>query len=107
MQPPVEIYEELVRLGLEWADANAAADLLEETKKPLISQLSTECEEKSAVARENYALRHAEYEKHIRTMVATRKLANKAKVRFDSYKIYVDLLRTQNANERAANRSAP
>lgn len=103
---PHEIHEKLVTLGEEWAENQAAAELLEECKKPLISQLSTECNEASATAKEAYALRHADYKKHIEIMVKARKSANKSKVRYDSAKVWVDLLRTQNANERAANRSA-
>jgi len=104
---PNEIHEKLVTLGEEWADAQAAAELLEETKKPLLSQLSTECNEQSAAAKEAFALRHPDYRKHIEIQVKARKAANKAKVRFDGAKVWVDLLRTQNANERATNRSAP
>jgi hypothetical protein len=85
---------------------NAAADLLEETKKSLIAELMTECNEKSSSAKETYALHQKRYRDHIESMVVARKAANKAKVRYDSAKVWVDLLRTQNANERAANRSA-
>lgn len=101
-----DIHEKLVTLGEAWAESQAAAELLEENKKPLLSQLSTECNAESATAKEAYALRHEDYKKHLDIMVKARKAANKAKVRYDSAKVWVDLLRTQNANERAANRSA-
>lgn len=104
---PNDIHEKLVTLGEEWADANAAAELLEENKKPLLSQLSTECNENSATAKESFALRHTDYKKHLEIMVKARKASNKAKVRYDSAKVWVDLLRSQNANERAANKVAP
>jgi len=106
MMNPHDIHEKLVTLGEAWAEAQAAAELLEENKKPLLSQLSTESNESSSSAKEMFALRHPDYKSHLEIMVRARKGANKAKVRYDSAKVWVDLLRTQNANERAANRSA-
>lgn len=103
---PHEIHEKLVTLGTEWAEANSTADLLEETKKSLIAELMTECNEKSSAAKETYALRQKRYLDHIEGMIMARKAANKAKVKYDTAKVWVDLLRTESANERAANRSA-
>ena len=100
MLNPHDIYERLVTAGEDWADQQAAAELLEETKKSLLSNLATEIDGSQA-AKEAFALRHPDYEKHIKTMVNARKAANKAKVRYDSAKIWSELLRTQNANERA------
>lgn len=105
MLSPHDIHEKLVTLGTEWAETNAAADLLEETKKSLIAELMTECDEKSSAAKESYALRQKRYREHIEEMITARKLANRAKVKYDTAKVWVDLLRTQNANERAANRA--
>jgi hypothetical protein len=103
---PQDIYRELVRLGEAWADANYAAELAEEVKKSLISQLATESPEAAISAREAFALRHPDFRKHIETMVGLRRAANKAKVRYDSAKSYAEMKRTQAANERAANRYA-
>ncbi|MGA1532566.1 MAG: hypothetical protein ACO33E_06010 [Aquiluna sp.] len=103
---PLEIHERLVAAGESWATAQEAAELLEETRKPLISQLGLECSESSAAAKEAYALRHPDYDKHIKMMVKNRAAANKARVRWESAKIYAELLRTQAANERATMRSA-
>lgn len=106
MIEPEDIHERLVNLGKEWAETNAAADLLEETKKSMISKLANECEEKSMAAKESYALGHKDYESHVNQMVDARRLANIAKVKYESAKVWVELLRTQSANERAANRVA-
>lgn len=106
MLNPENIYERLVKLGDEWADAQEVAELMEETKKTLVSQLASDSDEKSIAARESEALRSDEYKAHIETMVKARKGANKAKVRYDSAKIWSELLRTKAATERAANRSA-
>lgn len=107
MFKPHDIYEQLVTMGTEWADSNAAAEILEETKKTLIAELMADCDEKTWSAKENYALRQKKYLEHIEIMTMARKTSNRAKVKYDSTRVYADLLRTQNANERAANRSAP
>ena len=104
---PHDIYERLVNLGGQWADAHAAAELLEETKKTLLAELMTECDEKSSVAKETYALRQKRYFDHVEEMVMARKAANRAKVRYDAAKVEVDMERTKAANERAALRVAP
>lgn len=103
---PQDIYRKLVTLGEEWADAHAAAELLEETRKSLLSQLSTESQESSVSAREAFALRHADYLRHVENMVNLRKAANKARVRYDSARVLAELKRTEAANERATNRYA-
>lgn len=103
---PNNIYEQLVKAGESWADAQHAAELLEETRKTLIAQLATESNENSIAAREAFAFRHADYKKHIEAMTGSRRQANKAKVRYDSMKILAELKRTEAANERAANRVA-
>lgn len=104
---PNGVYEQLVRLGEEWADAHGAAELLEETKKSVLANLAADSNESSMAAKENYALRHEDYRKHLTAMVASRKAANKAKVRYDSAKIWAELKRTEAANERATKGFAP
>lgn len=103
---PTEVYKQLVKEGELWADAQHAAELLEETKRSLLSQLSTESNETSAAAKEAFSTRHPDYRKHLEAMVGARRAANKAKVRYDSMKILAELRRTEAANERAANRYA-
>lgn len=103
---PRDIYTELTKLGEAWAEANYKAELAEESKKSLLSELSAESEEKAASAREAYALRHPDYVDYIKDMVKLRFEANKAKVKYDSAKTYADMLRTEAANHRAAMREA-
>jgi len=97
---PNDIYEKLVTAGDLWADCDAAASILEESKKSLLSQLSTDIEGSQA-AKESFALRHPEYKAHLEQMVDARKEANKAKVRYESAKMFSELMRTVAANERA------
>lgn len=101
---PAEIFEKLVMLGDEWCEANCSADLLEESRKSLISQLTQQflLTYKSRTEMESAALRHPDYIAHVESMVTARKAANKARVRYDSAKVYSELLRTNAASERAA-----
>ena len=103
---PNEIYEKLVTAGNEWSEANYAAELLEESKKSLLAQLMTKSAAPSRVAAETKALASFAYKEHIELMVSARRDANKARVKYDSARVYSELLRTQAANERAANREA-
>lgn len=85
---------------------NYAAELLEETKKTLLAQLMAKSSKTSVAAAESEALASDAYDEHIRKMVKCRMQANKAKVGYDSAKVWAELKRTEAANERAANRSA-
>lgn len=98
---PDNIYQKLVEAGDAWAEAHEVAELLEESKKTLISQLAADSTEKSMAGKEAEALRHPDYERHIKAMTVARKAANKAKVRYDSAKVWAELKRTEAANLRA------
>ena len=100
------VYEKLMAAGEAWADANAAADILEETKNTVLAQLAADSNESSVAAKENYARAHPDFDRHLRAMVNARKAANRAKVVYDSAKVWVECKRTESANERAANRVA-
>lgn len=103
---PDKIHEKLVRAGHDWSEAEAIAELMEETKRIVISQLAAECTESSMTAKEAYAHRHPEYKAHIEKMVNARKMANKARVEWISGQKWADLKQTQSANDRATMRSA-
>lgn len=94
------VYATLVKAGEEWADADAAASLLEETKKAVIAKLINEAEG-SVNAREYKALADPEYRKHCEGMVTARKAANKARVRYDSAKVLAELRRSEESTRRA------
>lgn len=98
---PDKIYDELVRAGESWADADAAATLLEETKKSVLAKLMNEADATSIAGKEMYALADPEYRKHVSGMVDARKAATKAKVRYDSAKVLAELRRSQESTRRA------
>lgn len=95
-----EIHDRLVAAGEDWADLDAAASLLEETKKSVLAELMNKAEG-SVAARESEALANPVYKHHVTTMVAARKDANRAKVKYDSAKAWCELVRTQEATRRA------
>lgn len=100
---PEKIYHNLVTLGEDWAQADAAASMLEETRTSLRAKLTSELlPEKGSVAK---ALVYAEateaYSDHVKSAVKARRIANVAKVKYDSAKVWVDLMRSKEATKRA------
>jgi len=96
-----ELYHKLVTAGEDWSDKDAAASLLEETKKSIIAGLKNESGANSNIAKEDYAWEHQTTKCHIENMVKARHEANKAKVHYESIKTWIDLLRTKEATKRA------
>jgi hypothetical protein len=94
-------FDAILRAGEDWADKQAAADLLEETRKSVLARLMIGAEATSQGAREMYALADEEYTSFVEGMVQARKAANKARVRYDSAKVLAELRRSQEATRRA------
>lgn len=102
---PQEVYERLVTAGDDYADKNAAAEILEETKKVELARLMNGLEGSQA-AKEAEALCNPLYCSFLGRMIEARKEANKAKVKYESAKMFAELLRTKAATERQANKYA-
>lgn len=101
MMDPDKIYESLVKAGEDWADAEAAADLLEETRKSVLARLMNDSAVASVAGKEMMALADPEYTEFLEGMVQARKVANKARVRYDSARILSELRRSQESTRRA------
>ena len=97
---PEAIYQKLSEAGEEWADKDAAANLLEETKKTLLAELMHGFTGSNA-ERERGALADTTYKHHLKTMVAARKESNRAKVRYDAMRVLAEMRRTQESTRRA------
>lgn len=97
---PEKIYHQLVEAGEEWADKDAAANILEETKKTLLAELMQGFQGSNA-ERERCALADTTYKHHLKTMVAARKDATRARVRYDSMRVLAEMRRTQESTRRA------
>ena len=102
-------------LGIEWAEKNETASLLEETKKTLLAQIIAEI---TAAARaggkkglsfaqaETEALADVRYETHLREMTEARREANKARVRHETAGVRLEMLRSLMATQREEMRLA-
>lgn len=97
---PEAIYQKLLSSGEDWTDKEAAAEILEETKKTVLAELMLGFQG-SMAERERNALADAAYKLHLTKMVAARREANRAKVRYDSAKVLAEMRRTQESTRRA------
>lgn len=111
---PAKLTAEVIVIGEEWADQDAAASSLEETKKPLFAKIALENltlgaksgnvgerpKAMSAAAAELHALSDPRYEQHLELMVQARKEANRLRVRYDMGKMKLELMRSLQANMR-------
>ena len=97
---PERIFHQLNEAGDEWANCQAAAELLEENKKTVLAELMVQLQG-SAAERERTALADPVYKLHLSNMVSARKEANRARVRYDSMKVLAEMRRTEAANRRA------
>ena len=98
---PEKIYNSLIESGESWADLQAAAELLEESKKSVLAELANKCPENSLGARESLALADPVYRLHLVNMVAARQAATRARVRYDALKVLADMRRTIESSRRA------
>jgi hypothetical protein len=100
---PDKIYNELMVSGEDWADKDAAANLLEEGKKSLLAQLAIEegAQGQSYVKAEALALANRDYKDYVASMVEARRVANRAKVRYGAIQVLAELRRSQESTRRA------
>lgn len=104
---PERIYKMIVEAGDDWADKDAAATILEETKKTVHSEIfNGQPQAMSVSAREHAANADSAYKLHVINMVTARKNAHKAKVRFDGAKLLSEMRRTEAATQRALMRNS-
>lgn len=97
---PEDIYRQLLECGDDWVDKNAAAELLEETKKSVLAELMNDLQG-PATERERRALADPAYKLHLTNMTSARKEANRARVKYDSMKVLAEMRRTQESTRRA------
>jgi hypothetical protein len=99
---PNKIYHEIVTAGEDWSDKDAAANLLEETRKSVLAELINGASHMGTMAaRESKALSDPAYKLHLTNMVAARKEANRAKVKYDAVRVLAEMRRTQESTRRA------
>lgn len=78
-----------IDLGDIWADANAAASLLEETRRSVRARMSRGYRKGGLGVSDAEAAAESspEYVAHVEAMVEARRLADRAKIRLDSFKV--------------------
>lgn len=96
-----KIHAALVQSGEDWADADAAASLLEETRKSVLAKCMNDSDATTVAGKEMLALASPEYRKHVEGMVSARKTANRLRVRYDSARVLAELRRSQESTRRA------
>lgn len=100
---PATLARTMFEHGRDWAEANCGADLLEETRRTLRSQIALRFlpDAGSVSKAEMHAEATQEYIDHIKSMVEARKIANIARAQFDADRAFIDLVRSQESSRRA------
>jgi hypothetical protein len=90
--------------GQAWADAKAAYEALEQTRKSVLAQgmKGYFAEGMTAAKAETMALADETYIEFVKRLVKAGHAADKARVRYDVLKVKIELLRTNASTERAA-----
>jgi hypothetical protein len=99
-----KLCDEAEAAGLAWADASAAADALEVTRKSVLAHSMAGFLQEGMPANkaETFALAQESYMDFIKRMVSARKAADRARVHYDVLKTRIELIRTNASTERAA-----
>jgi len=91
---------ELGERGVTWADADAAYRALDDVTKSVLAKHANESPETSAAAKERDARCHPKFYEHLESVRRARAVANKARVKYDTYKMFVELTRSNASTER-------
>ena len=94
------IYSELIAAGDDWADKDAAAILLEQTKSSVLANLAIASGCKTVSEAERHALASPDYRFHVEHLVEARKAANKARVKYQAIQTLAELRRSQESTRR-------
>ncbi len=97
-----DLAQKIIDAGNDWADKDAAASALEETRRSVKAKIANDClAESSSVAKaELIAEASPLYSQHIASMVEARRIANRAKVYYDGMKINYEMMRSLEATRR-------
>lgn len=93
----------LIEVGETWADLDASASLFEELRKSVLGKLVLEFTASGMPAgkAEHAAYDAPEYRQHVTQMVEARRKATRARVRWDTGRVHVDLMRSAESTKRA------
>jgi hypothetical protein len=93
----------LIEVGTDWADLDSAASLLEELKRSVVGKLVLEhtADGMPVGKAEHAAYASPEYQQHVRAMVEARRKATRARVRYDTGRAHIELMRSAESTKRA------
>lgn len=98
---PNRLYQKMVEAGNDWAEKQAAYQVLEDTRNTVLARMTQASQAPSVAAREIEARSSIQYEEHIKASQQAQAEALKAKVKYEAIKVWIELTRTKAANERA------
>lgn len=95
------IAEQFRIVAKQWVDADAAADLLEQTKTAVLSERMQALGDMPVSKAEAQVKASPEWKEFITTMVNARKTANRLKVQMEYLRLKFQEWSSENANKRA------
>ncbi len=95
-----QLSEQLYKAGVDWADKNAAANLLEETKSATLSQMMSQFSELPVSRAEMNVKASGEWMQFINKMVSARHKSDLAKVRLEFLRAKLQEWQSAEANHR-------
>jgi len=95
------ISEQYRVVAKNWVDANAAADMLEETKSAVLSQMMSRSYASAVNAKELEVKASAEWYGYLEKMVESRKKANLLKVQLEYIRMRFSEQQSEEATKRA------
>lgn len=101
---PNDLYQKLITAGNDYADKEHAASLLEGALKSIKAKIAIQYKDSGCGVAEAdmRAEDDWEYKQAFQAKADARREAMKAKVHYDSVRVWVDIWRTVQASERAA-----
>jgi hypothetical protein len=99
---PDKIAEELSKRGHAWADTDAAWRALDEVTKTVLAECEIEAKQDNATqaAIERAGRVAGRYREHLGALAEARRLANRARVNYDTFQVWIALKRTEQATIR-------
>lgn len=100
---PDHIAHELRTRADAWADADAAYRALDDTTKTVLAEVIVDYlgNAKSNAEAESRARASKPYKDHLAALAAARRAANRARVAYDTYRAWIELVRSREATARA------
>lgn len=93
--------EEYRLAGRDWADKEAAATILEDTKSAVMAKMQLEHGDIPVNRAEQKVKSSLEWEEHIKTIVEARRVANIARVDLEALRMEFSVWNNREANARA------